>query len=75
VLTKLCVYTLKSADSLSDAIQSFLTVIGECSNRAPHLHMYYTKLILQFLTFLPEEALKIKDSVRTTLFYPKIVIL
>jgi hypothetical protein len=58
---------LKNSDSLSEGIQFFLNNVEQAMNTFdPSYRTYFSRLIVQYLTYIPEEANKIgsfgKDS-------------
>lgn len=64
VTIKMClalvIYTIKSSKTLLDATKSFCDSITEKMNSSDQNHrIYFAKLILWFLTYLPEEGQRV----------------
>ncbi|KAJ2997317.1 hypothetical protein HDV02_005655 [Globomyces sp. JEL0801] len=67
VTIKIClalsVFTIKSLNTLPNAIQLFCSSTQDLINQSdPQLREYYIELITQYLAFIPEEASKVNSS-------------
>jgi hypothetical protein len=57
VISALAVFIIKLLDQDGEAVQNFCkSTMQIAADRDPSLRIFYLKIVIQFLTFLPEEA-------------------